>query len=986
MLASTAAVAVVASAVVPVASAASFKDLNNHMYTNEINALVEAQVITGYPDGTFRPNQTLTRSDVVKLLGKYLVSLGHEIPSDYKTKMRFTDLTPKSQDELLQYAALVKDVGVFNGDGGKLLHQNDLRRDQMASVLVRAFTVINDFAYVQHVKNQGFTSTLSDLHRTTHQDAITVLDYYDIVKGAAYNPKDATKRGEFAYFLYHVLNAEIPTKEPALTVMKVEVTAADKLSVTLSNNKTHTVTLPKPLVGNVETNVTFKIDEVEYSAKVKYVVTVKKIEVIAADKLSVTLSDDKAYTVTLPKPLVENIETDVTFKISDMEFSAKVKYEVPDLKVVAVTNPNAGQIKIDFNQPVALAAKLNEVEINKLIEVNGVDRLGKINLSQGELSADKKSLVVTIKGTTPLEGRYRVTVKDIKTDKGVALIKYDDFPSFVADRTGPAVATVENVGATRVKVKFTEPVNNTVGVTQFKLANGVLVSGVTGTIGQNATEVIYDLTNAYANGAQLTPGTMVTITFGTLVDLANNVAPANSLTTTVSVGHKDGILPTILNVEPLGAKKFKLIFSEEIRQLTIADIVVSQNSYAPGIATVVKDEKDPKAYIVTTNGYLNGYVTITSAPGRYITDLSGETNTFSTAFNFVADNSVPNYLSSAVVIDKGEEYLDITFDRNLADPTASSAIELRGSYVLPGGATLQIPSALSVVPIKHPTNDKVLRVKLSTLLASANIQGLDQQGATYFTTVTLRNIVSEYGQPVSYVPQIQFTRGGDLGNNQNKIAVRSVETTVYNPNLAIDNKTVLITFSHAVDGLTGFNAANYIVDGAVVESARVSSTNNHQVLLTLRDSTVTQQLATNITISNVKAMNSTVAMDPYRNVIHLNENIRPQNQGYIVVPHANEIVMTFTEPLINVLANSFTVKMNGANGVPDTPIVVTNVVQNGIGSYGQNQVHLTLAQPLTHGASFTIELANGATVSDAAKNLLLFTPRVFTYSAGQINY
>ena len=38
--------------------------------------LSDAGVISGYPDGTFLPNKTLTRSDVVKMMGKWLVSEG----------------------------------------------------------------------------------------------------------------------------------------------------------------------------------------------------------------------------------------------------------------------------------------------------------------------------------------------------------------------------------------------------------------------------------------------------------------------------------------------------------------------------------------------------------------------------------------------------------------------------------------------------------------------------------------------------------------------------------------------------------------------------------------------------------------------------------------------------------------------------------------------------------------------------------------------
>ena len=82
--------ALVASAVAPVASAKDFNDTKGNTHEPAIDALSDAGVITGYPDGSFLPNKTMTRSDVVKLMGKWLVSEGYKVPTDYKTKMRFT--------------------------------------------------------------------------------------------------------------------------------------------------------------------------------------------------------------------------------------------------------------------------------------------------------------------------------------------------------------------------------------------------------------------------------------------------------------------------------------------------------------------------------------------------------------------------------------------------------------------------------------------------------------------------------------------------------------------------------------------------------------------------------------------------------------------------------------------------------------------------------------------------------------------------------
>ena len=130
-LTSAVVVTVALAAVVPTVSAASFKDMKGNTHEKAVMALVNAGVINGYLDGTFKPNKTLTRSDVVKLIGKYLVSEGYRVPADYRTKNRFSDVTPyNSEDELLKYAAMVWDHGILVGNNGKLLAErsDDARR------------------------------------------------------------------------------------------------------------------------------------------------------------------------------------------------------------------------------------------------------------------------------------------------------------------------------------------------------------------------------------------------------------------------------------------------------------------------------------------------------------------------------------------------------------------------------------------------------------------------------------------------------------------------------------------------------------------------------------------------------------------------------------------------------------------------------------------------------------------------------------------
>lgn len=211
-LVGAASAALVASAVAPIASAADFKDTKGNTHEEAINALSDSGVIKGYSDGTFLPNKTLTRSDVVKMMGKWLVTEGHAIPADARTNPRFTDLSTKSNAELLDYAAVVKDAGVFIGSNGKLLAVDNITRENMALVLVRAFDTVEKIDLATYVAGQDFKRDVKDLTsaKSEARAAIDVLDFFDITNPtvASFNPKGNTTRGHFATFLHKTINAD----------------------------------------------------------------------------------------------------------------------------------------------------------------------------------------------------------------------------------------------------------------------------------------------------------------------------------------------------------------------------------------------------------------------------------------------------------------------------------------------------------------------------------------------------------------------------------------------------------------------------------------------------------------------------------------------------------------------------------------------------------------------------------------------------------
>jgi len=434
-LVGAASAALVASAVAPVASAADFSDVKGNTHEDAINSLVKAGVISGYPDGSFLPNKTLTRSDVVKMMGKLLVSLGNEVPTDYKTNPRFTDQTSKTNDELLQASALVKDHGVFNGlENGSLDAAGDITRENMAIVLVRAYDAINKTDLVAYVKEQEFKKDVTDL-ATAKAEArpyIDVLDFFDITNpvNPTFNPKDTTTRGQFASFLFKTTAVESPA-EKVTTATKVEsVTATNLVEVVIAFD------------GSVDTATATDKENYEINGKVI------KSASLSEDAKSVTLTLDTANSNTAMTNQTEYKLTFSNVKAGDKEISVKeFKFTPVDTtlpSVASVTALGNQTLSVKFSEPVKTANTSN-------FTIDGKTVVGEAKVS---------GRTVIVKLYTALEdGEHTVAVKDVVDFNNTKSLNVEEKFTVVKDDTAPTIDSVVKASFEKVTIKFSEQVD-----------------------------------------------------------------------------------------------------------------------------------------------------------------------------------------------------------------------------------------------------------------------------------------------------------------------------------------------------------------------------------------------------------------------------------------------------------------------------------------------------------------------------------------------
>ncbi|MGE6516278.1 S-layer homology domain-containing protein [Lysinibacillus sphaericus] len=182
------------SATVSVAKAALFKDIpNNYVYYKEIEYLTANNIITGQADGTFRPNDKLTRAHAAVIISR---ALG--LNTTNVKNPSFKDI-PANHMYYKQIAAVVE-AGIMSGRENNTFDPNaTLTRAQMAKIVALAYDLkgTSSIAFKDVPKNHWAYSYIQQLA------ANKITTGYD---GNIYKPNDAISRAHFGLFLYRAIH------------------------------------------------------------------------------------------------------------------------------------------------------------------------------------------------------------------------------------------------------------------------------------------------------------------------------------------------------------------------------------------------------------------------------------------------------------------------------------------------------------------------------------------------------------------------------------------------------------------------------------------------------------------------------------------------------------------------------------------------------------------------------------------------------------
>ncbi|PYF07566.1 S-layer homology domain-containing protein [Ureibacillus chungkukjangi] len=337
-VATAATATLVASAIVPVASAAtpSFPDIAGNDHAAAIEALYAAGLIGGKADGTFAPSENVTRGQVVQMLGKWAEKQGLEVPADYKTVQRFKDVPLTADENLLKYAALAKDNGIFTGSNDNLNGADKISREHMAVVLNSAYAAITGTSLVE-VAGDVSDVTVGDLDKVNanYRSQVLALKKLGVTAPANFNPTGKVTRGHFASFLNATIKVEAPSTEVA--VESVSAINAKSLKVTFNTAADVTAADFSVAKGTVKSNVANvviaddkKSATIELTSKLTkgdYTVTVKQGNNTPLTG-TVTVEDEKVAGLEILSDVapVVNTDADAAFEEATVGYQVTNQY------------------------------------------------------------------------------------------------------------------------------------------------------------------------------------------------------------------------------------------------------------------------------------------------------------------------------------------------------------------------------------------------------------------------------------------------------------------------------------------------------------------------------------------------------------------------------------------------------------------------------------------------------------------------------------
>lgn len=170
---------------------ALFADTVGHWGKAEIEELASKKIVNGYPDDTFRPDNTVTRAEAASIIKK---AFGFE---SAEKNNEFTDV--KSSDWYYDYINTLYEAGILKGSDGKIYPNEYLTREDMCVLISRCTNLSSAETQVTYSDGEDIADYA--------KDAVNIMSGNGIVQGSdgMFRPKNHITRGELCAIVSRTL-------------------------------------------------------------------------------------------------------------------------------------------------------------------------------------------------------------------------------------------------------------------------------------------------------------------------------------------------------------------------------------------------------------------------------------------------------------------------------------------------------------------------------------------------------------------------------------------------------------------------------------------------------------------------------------------------------------------------------------------------------------------------------------------------------------
>jgi hypothetical protein len=415
-IAMASALATSAIVIAPSAHAASvFPDVNAS--TEEGKAIInlaERGIISGYPDGTFKPANPITRTQAAKILAGIL-----KLDTVHVKNPNFKDIKPG--DENYGAIAALANAGIISGSNGYFNPTKNITRGQMSKMIVKGFnlTITNDIDIPFNDVKAG----------SEYEPYIKTLFANSITKGTTpttFGPQSNVKRSQLASFVVRAENVQGNATVYASQFNQDYIFASygginpaeDIFTWDEEEDMTESITFKPLKEGTGKLVITGFNEETEEFIDIFYVVHVKNVD----GKLQTTLQEvnEEDHLENLPLNLLETdlkfIPTEVSIQTADGQALS------PELYSFTSTNNTAtlsiyknGQYMLTFSngtQQQMMAADVDTYDFVRSIDMYQIT--DELAFSSDDLSFEPTSVALEQLNFEP--AAVKATIKENKVN------------------------------------------------------------------------------------------------------------------------------------------------------------------------------------------------------------------------------------------------------------------------------------------------------------------------------------------------------------------------------------------------------------------------------------------------------------------------------------------------------------------------------------------------------------------------------------------